>query len=600
MRGFFSLSFSAKVYILHDIILFGFIHQAKRRLKHIKKQHISITHFTRLGGSRPKDYNMFFNAIPTFDFSDENVKTHALNIKKLSEWLSFKECHLCLSHCNELTAIAFGFKTLQDLKQHLNNAEFTSLKLSSNFIKDIELALKKFCPSLPFMELEDEGLELYSGTFDEIIQKELHDSGLETPLRQCQKYWGNWHSKFAIFLGKYFHEAHGNFEFLESLKLIAISNLGSDALALGNGGDQSTTFLNIAIFNHLYSQYVGDFAHYFTFNDKEVIYDNDVKKRRYFISNGLHDYLSKKENNIKFIKENLYDSNQPLFEYYDKNNQQAVLNLILCKEYIVDNHYVPTDVSNDIYTLRDKMRNITFDVKDNQFSFVLPYIYDGGWISCLDYESIEFNESDFKIAALSNSYLLEKLKGFSSNRDITCSTMAEFIFPMKLENSSVFDVTDTSFKMKDTFRVQYVFNKDVGKPFQSWIENKLNTLQAVYELIITSYVFATVEFSIIDSKITIKFSDVKTKLSPILQSNPVEVHFLGRNCSTNKYYAYDDGKLHLKISGLEKRASFKKMLDKHIYLQPYKQLIQKENCLEIYQCHQTAYLEQFLNTKISA
>jgi len=52
----------------------------------------------------------------------------------------------------------------------------------------------------------------------------------------------------------------------------------------------------------------------------------------------------------------------------------------------------------------------------------------------------------------------------------------------------------------------------------------------VYELIITSFVFATVEFSIVDSKIKIKFTDIKTKLSPILQSIPVEVHFLLRNC----------------------------------------------------------------------
>lgn len=104
--------------------------------------------------------------------------------------------------------------------------------------------------------------------------------------------------------------------------------------------------------------------------------------------------------------------------------------------------------------------------------------------------------------------------------------------------------------------------------------------------------FATVEFSIVDSKIKIKFSDIKTKLSSVLQSIPVKVNFLVRDCETQKYYSFENGNLHLKISGLGKRATFKKMLDQHLYLQPYKQLIQKEDCLEIYQCHKTAWMQQ--------
>ena len=41
-----------------------------------------------------------------------------------------------------------------------------------------------------------------------------------------------------------------------------------------------------------------------------------------------------------------------------------------------------------------------------------------------------------------------------------------------------------------------------------------------------------------------------------------------------------------------KPTRFKKMLDQHLYLQPYKQLIQKEDCLEIYQCHKTEWMQQ--------
>lgn len=72
---------------------------------------------------------------------------------------------------------------------------------------------------------------------------------------------------------------------------------------------------------------------------------------------------------------------------------------------------------------------------------------------------------------------------------------------MKWNDEIVFDVTETSFKMKDVFRVKYAFKKDIGTPFISRIGNKLENLQAVYELIISSHVYATVEFSIVDSKI---------------------------------------------------------------------------------------------------
>lgn len=537
---------------------------------------------------------MFFNAIPTFHFSDENVKTHALNIKKLSEWLAFKECHLGLSHCNELTAIAFGFKTLQDLKQHLTTAEFISLELSKNIIKDLELALKKFCPPLAIMTMKDEEPEPFTRILQESLKTESGYEEVETPLQQCQEFWKNWHSKFAVFLSKYFHEVHGHFKFFESLELISLSKSGGDTLALGNGADNYTTFLNIAIFNHLNSQYVGEYGHYHTFSEKEVIFDNDVQKRQYVISSGLHQYLSDNHSNINFIRENLHDSNKPLFTQYDKNTQQAVLNLILCKKYMVDDHYVPTFVHDGMKAYRDEMRSLSFDIKGeaNQFSFELPYIYDGEWLNTFGSDPVVFTDSDFKKAALSHSYLLQKLKAFTSSLDATRTTVSDLIFAIKLGDEKVFDVTETSFKMKDAFRVQYVFNKEVGTPFISPIENKLERLQAVYELITTSYVFATVEFSIVDSKIKIKFSDIKTKLSSVLKSIPVKVNFLVRNCETQKYYSFENGNLHLKISGLEKRASFKKMLDQHLYLQPYKQLIQKEDCLEIYQCHKTAWMQQ--------
>lgn len=547
-----------------------------------------------MGGLWPKDYNMFFNAIPTFHFSDENVKTHALNVKKLSEWLTFKECHLGLSHCNELTAIAFGFKTLQDLKEHLTTAEFISLELSKDIIKDLELALKKFCPPLAIMTMKDEEPEPFTRILQESLKTESGFEEVETPLQQCQEFWKNWHSKFAVFLSKYFHEVHRNFKFFESLELISLSKLGGDSLALGNGADDYTTFLNIVIFNHLNSQYVGDYDHYHTFSEKEVIFDNDVQKRQYVISSGLHQYLSDNHSNINFIRENLHDSNKPLFTQYDKNTQQAVLNLILCKKYMVDDHYVPTFVHDGMKAYRDEMRSLSFDIKGeaNQFSFALPYIYDGEWLNNLDTKPVVFTESDLRLAILDNSFLLQNLKGYTSNFDATRSSLAEFIFPMKWNDEIVFDVTETSFKMKDVFRVQYAFKKDIGTPFISRIGNKLENLQAVYELIISSHVYATVEFSIVDSKIKIKFSDIKTKLSPILQNIPVKVHFLVRNCETQKYYTYENGNLHLKISGLEKRASFKKMLDQHLYLQPYKQLIQKEDCLEIYQCHKTEWMQQ--------
>ena len=176
-----------------------------------------------MGGLWPKDYNMFFNAIPTFHFSDENVKTHALNVKKLSEWLTFKECHLGLSHCNELTAIAFGFKTLQDLKEHLTTAEFISLELSKDIIKDLELALKKFCPPLAIMTRKDEEPEPFTRILQESLKTESGYEEVETPLHQCQEFWKNWHSKFAVFLSKYFHEVHGHFKFFESLELISLS-----------------------------------------------------------------------------------------------------------------------------------------------------------------------------------------------------------------------------------------------------------------------------------------------------------------------------------------------------------------------------------------
>lgn len=547
-----------------------------------------------LGGLWPKDYTMFFNAIPTLHFSDENVKTHALNIKKLSEWLAFKECHLGLSHCNELTAIAFGFKTLQDLKQHLTTAEFISLELSKNIIKDLELALQKFCPPLAIMTMKDEESEPFTRILQESLKTESGYEEVETPLQQCQEFWKNWHSKFAVFLSKYFHEVHGNFNFFESLELISLSKSGGDSLALGFGADDCTTFLNIAIFNHLNSQYVGDYDHYHTFSKKEIIFDNDVEKRQYVISNGLHQYLSDNHRNINFIEANLYDSNKPLFTHYDTNTQQAVLNLILCKNLIVDQQYVPTSIHSGMNAYADEMRTLAFDInrEENQYSFELPYLYDGEWLNTFNSDPVVFTESDFKKAALSHSYLLQKLKGYTSDLDATCSTLAELIFAIKWGDGKVFDVTETSFKMKDAFRVQYVFNKEVGTPFISPIGNKIERLQAMYELIITSYVFATVEFSIFDSKIKIKFSDIKTKLSSVLQSIPVKVNFLVRNCENQKYYSFENGSLHLKISGLEKRATFKKMLDQHLYLQPYKQLIQKEDCLEIYQCHKTAWMQQ--------
>lgn len=537
---------------------------------------------------------MFFNALPTFHFSDENVKTHALNVKKLSEWLTFKECHLGLSHCNELTAIAFGFKTLHDLKVHLTTAEFISLELSKDIIQDIELALKKFCPPLAIMTMEDEEDELYSGVLKGIIEAELGDKEKESPLQQCQAFWKNWHSKFAVFLSKYFHEVHGNFKFFESLELISLSKIEGNSLALGNGADDHTTFLNIAIFNHLNSQYIGDYDHYYTFSDKEVIFDNDVEKRQYVISKGLHQYLADNHKNIDFIEANLYDTNKPLFTHYDINTQEAILNLILCKERIVNQHYVPTFVHGGMKAYRDNIRSFTFDIKgeENQFSFALPYIYDGEWLNNHDTKPVVFTESDLRLAILDNSFLLQKLQGYSSNFDATCSSLAEFLFPMKWNDEIVFDVTETSFKIKDVFRVQYAFNKDIGIPFISRIGNKLENLQTVYELIISSHVYATVEFSIVDSKIKIKFSDIKTKLSPLVRNIPVKVHFLLRNCQNQKYYSFNNSNLHLKISGLEKRASLKKMLDKHLYLHPYKQLLQKEECLEIYQCHKTAWMQQ--------
>lgn len=534
---------------------------------------------------------MFFKAIPTFNFSEENIKSHAYNVKKLSEWLYFKDCHLGLSHCAEITAIAFGFKTQQDLKLHLGKNSFCSLNISETITTDIEKALQKFCPPLKVLS-QKESEEPYSESF---FLKAFHKNDENKPLTTLEKvkiFWKDWHLKFALFLSKYFKEVHTKFNFFEPLNLISSGGIKDNGLALGNGADETSTFLSIAIYNHIFTQYVGDYTHHtIVCNQERVLIDNDISTRQYYISKNLRNYLSDNQNDIGFIKNNIYDSSKPLFLSYDDINQKAVMNLILCKNYMVDNYYIPTLTEFGINGLAKELRVLPFDIKNysDNFSFELPFLFEDNWKYKSD-KQIIFTEKDFKKALLSNSFFLQKLKGINSIQDITESTVSEFLFPLKWNDQQLFDVTENSFKIKDVCKVEYVFLKQVGTPFYASLDGKNHKLQPVYELKVTSHVFCTLEISIIDSNIEINIFDIKTKLSQTLNNTPVEVRYLLKDFEDGNYHIFDNSFLYLKISGLEKRASFKRMLDKHLFLPIYKQLIQMEDKVGIYRVHHSHLL----------
>lgn len=535
---------------------------------------------------------MFFNSIPKFNFSSETIASHALNIKLLSEWISFKECHLGLSHCRELTAIAFGFKTLHELNEYLTINDISSLRLSDTLEHDLTQALIKFSKTLPFMTLKDEDMDC--SAFRILSAFSSEDKESESDLKKCQNFWQHWHEYFAKFIGKYFKETHCNFDFFGSLELISSNCLNKNSLALGNGANSNFSFLDIAIYNHLHTQYVGNFNHYkIVYNDKTVLYDDHLKIREYYISSKLHDYLIKNYLEINFLKSNLAEEDQSLFFEYNHETNLAKLNLILCKNYTGHNYYCPTNFRGDMVGLGDGFKSFTFnlDSYNEPFSLTLPRYDECNFMNQMGLNEIVLDQNDFVLGEVSYAHVLQKLREHGRYNNISDHDLSEYWFDLKDGDKEFFDVTHNSFKVKDTFKVQYLFNKAISDPAHHLVNGELTYLQHYIDFLITSHVYATVEISFVDSKIKIGFQNIKTKLSKVFNDAPVQMKLYAKNITTGDTHIYTNEDLNMRISGLQNRKTFKKMIDSHLYIGPYKQNILKDGIADIFHCHQTAKIE---------
>jgi hypothetical protein len=534
---------------------------------------------------------MFFNVISTFQFNTETVQSHALNIKKLSEWITIEECHLGLSHCREITAIAFGFKTAQDLKEFLKESNLSILAISPTIESDLASAIQKFSKPIPFMSMKDEDIKDDYAKMLSAFSKNEEEK--DSDLVKCQKFWCDWHIRFAKFLTKYFKETHGRFEWFDSLELIDLNCTCGNSVALCYGDEPEFTFLNLAIFNHLYTQYAGDCGNYIQGN-KEVLFDNNVQDRIYIVSENLLTYIKDNWESIAFLKENTYDLNQPHILEYDVETKQAKLNLFLCKSRLGVNFYCPINYKGFNFGIAEgTYKSFLFNANDygKPFSFTLPYADDSNFMRRLELnQGVVFTENDFVCAEISKSFAIQKLLEHHGHSFVTNGQFSELIFDLRWDKKDFFDVTQNSFKLNETFTAHYLFSKPLKKPALHEIEGRIERLQPILEVLIESRVYATLEISIKDSKISIELSNIKTKLSRFGQNIPVDVKFHTRNVDTDKTYGYSGEGMKYMVSALTNRNSFKKMLDAHLYIGPYKQFILKHLVADISRTHQRTTL----------
>lgn len=534
---------------------------------------------------------MFFQAISKFQFNVENVQSHALNIKKLSEWISIEECHLGLSHCRELTAIAFGFKTAEDLKDYLNTSSFSSLTISATVENDLAQAIQRFAKTIPFMLLKDEDIK---GDYSSILSAlSFDEKDKDSDLVKCQKFWSDWYVRFAKFLAKYFNETHGQFEWFNTLELINQNCTRVNSIVLCYGDEPEFTFLNLAIFNHLNTQYLGNKGNYLRGRD-EVCYDNNVQDRVYILSSNLVTYIQDNWESISFLKENTYDLNLPNVIEYSDETKQAKLNLILCKSYLVVNRFCPIDYKGfNFGVLEGQHKSFLFNTNgyDRPFSFTLPYDFQSNFMRQLELtEGVVVTQDDFFCAGLSRSFAIQKILENHGHNLVTNGNFAEQLFDIAWEKKDFFDLTPNSFKLNETFTADYVFRKPLGKPTLHVIQGNVERLQPMLEVIVKSRVYGILEVNVNDSKISIELSNIKTKLSKFSHDIPVDIKFYTENIDTGRVYTYRDEGMQWMVSSLKNRNSFKKMLDAHLYVGPYKQYILKNLVADIYRSHQNETL----------
>jgi len=541
---------------------------------------------------------MFFNAISTFQFNAETVQSHALNIKKLSEWITIEECHLGLSHCRELTAIAFGFKTAQDLKEFLKESNLSTLAISPTIESDLASAIQKFSKTIPFMLMKDEDIKDNYARMLSALSKDEKDK--DSDLVECQKFWCDWHARFAKFLTKYFKETHGRFEWFNSLELIDLNCTCGNSVALCYGDEPEYTFLNLAIFNHLYTQYAGNYGNYIQGN-KEVLFDKNVQDRIYIVSSNLLTYIKDNWESIAFLKENTHDLNKPHILEYDAKSKQAKLNLFLCKSRLGVNFYCPTQYRGFNFGITEgTYKSFLFNANDygKPFSFTLPYTDSSNFMRQLELnQGVVFTEDDFVGAEISKSFAIQKLLEHDGHCFVTNGQFSEQIFDLRWEQKNYFDVTPNSFKLNETFTADYLFRKFLTKPTLHEIEGRIERLQPFLEVVIKSRVYATLQVSIKDSKLSIELSNIKTKLSKFSNTIPVDVEFSTRNVDTDKIYGYTNEGMKYMVSALTNRNSLKKMLDAHLYIGPYKQFILKHLVADISRTHQHTTLLSLAEAK---
>lgn len=535
---------------------------------------------------------MFFNAIPTFEFDAETVQSHALNIKKLSEWISIHECHLGLSHCRELTAIAFGFKTAQDLKEFGSESNLSALAISPTIENDLAQAIQRFSKPIPFMSMKDDEVE--DNYLKLLSAFNKNEEEKDSELVKCQKFWCDWHVRFAKFLTKYFKETHGRFEWFDALELINLNCARGNAMALCYGDEPEYTFLNLIIFNHLYTQYTGDYGNFIRGLSEKILFDNNVQDRVYIVSEELLTYIQTNWENIPFLKENTFDPNQSNIIEYDVSTKQAKLNLILCKSRLVLNYYCPTNYKGFNFGLLDgelKSFLFTTDGYRKPFSFTIPFDDSSNFMCQLElFDGVVITQDDFSAASVSRSFAIQRLLESDGHHLVTQGTMADFLFDIKWDQLEFFDVTPNSFKLNETFTTTYVFRKPLGKPTLHVIDGNVERLQPLLEVVVKSRVYGTLEVSVKDSKVSIELSNIKTKLSRFGNDIPVDINFYTQNVDTNSVYTYRDEGMKYMVSALKDRSSFKKMLDAHLYVGPYKQFILKNLIADIYRSHQNETL----------
>lgn len=543
---------------------------------------------------------MFFNAISTFQFKTETVQTHALNIKKLSEWISIPECHLGLSQCRELTAIAFGFKTAQDLKEFLGELELSKLTISSTIEADLAQAIQKFCNPIPFMSLSDKDIPVdFLSSFSALACPE--DVQEDSSLVKCQKFWADWHLKFAKFLTKYFKETHGKFDWFNRLELIDLNCTNQNKLVLCYGDEPEYTFLNLAIFNHLYTQYAGDYGNYIIGLNDHKIFDHNVQDRIYILSAELLTYIQEHWDTIAFLKQNIFDINQPHVLAYDAETKQAKLNLMLCKSYLVLNYYCPTNYKGFNYGIQEGVyKSFLFNTNsyEKPFSFTIPYDDNVNFMNQLQlYQGLQITEDDFVAAELHKSFAIQKILEHDKSAHITNGNFSEHIFDLPWQKKMLFDVTDNSFKINETFSCDYLFRKSLARPLLHDLDGRLERLEPFLEVQIGCRVYATLEVTIKDSKISIELSNIKTKLSKFGYNTPVSIVFYTKNVDTGQIYTYKDERMEYTVSALKNRNSFKKMLDAHVFIGPYKQYFLKHLVADIYRTHQHTRLQSLSDSR---